>query len=215
MRRRSSTTCTRSASATATRRRISRRCPAARTATTSPIRRGSIRRSAPTSDYWAWIDALQRARHGPRAGPRAEPHGHREIGEPVVARRPRERAELALRALLRHRVAAGEGRARRQGPDSDPRRSVRRRARAAGAAARVSRRRASSSATTTRPLPIAPDTFVDDPRDAIWTRGWHDHRRRRRRRAAEHPDREPTTCRRAATRDAGGRSRCARAKRKS
>ena len=82
-----------------------------------------------------------RARHGPRPGPGAEPHGDREIGEPVVARRARERAELALRALLRHRMASGEGRARRQDADPDPRRSVRRRARASGTAARLSRRR--------------------------------------------------------------------------
>ena len=38
---------------------------------------------------------------------------------------------FALRAVLRHRVASGERRARRQGADSDPRRSVRRGARSA------------------------------------------------------------------------------------
>ena len=75
-----------------------------------------------------------RARHGPRPGPRAEPHGHRQVGEPLVAGRARKRTELALRPLLRHRMASGQGRAGRQGADPDPRRSVRRGARATGAA---------------------------------------------------------------------------------
>src|SRR5207244_9842300 len=77
------------------------------------------------------------ARDGTRAGHRAEPHGDRAVGEPVVAGRPREWSELALRALLRHRMASREGRARGQGADSYPRRPVRRRAPAAGTAAGV------------------------------------------------------------------------------
>ena len=128
-----------------------------------------------------------------------EPHGDREVGEPVVARRPRERAELALRALLRHRLASGEGRAGRQGADPDPRRSVRRGARAAGAAARLSRRRVLRRATTTRrcrsrPTPSRRSSSATTRRD-----GSSGHAGGRRRRAAEHPDRRAATCRRAAT----------------
>ena len=54
----------------------------------------------------------------------------------MVAGRPRKRSELSLRALLRHRVAAGQARAARQGAAADPGRTIRRRARARRAAAR-------------------------------------------------------------------------------
>ena len=101
-------------------------------------------------DYWSWIEALRRARHGPHPRPRAEPHGHRAIGEPVVAWTCSRTARARVRALLRHRVASGQGRAGRQGADPDPRRPVRCGARAAGAAARLrSRRRVRRRATTT------------------------------------------------------------------
>ena len=78
---------------------------------------------------------------GPHPRRRAEPHGHRAIGEPVVDGRARERAELALRAFLRHRVEADQGRAGRQGAAPDPRRLLRIGARGAAAHPRVSRRR--------------------------------------------------------------------------
>ena len=121
----------------ATPRRTSRRRRAARTATTSAITTRSTRSSA----------ARRPTRRSPRAlaadGPaahrrlRAEPHGHRHGHERVVERRARERAELAVRALLRHRLDAGQGGAARQAAAADPRRSVRARARARRAAARV------------------------------------------------------------------------------
>ena len=101
----------------------------------------STRRSAPTTDYWRWIDALRAHGMGHVLDLVPNHMGIAQVGEPVVAGRARERAELALRALLRHRLASGEGRARRQGADPDPRRSVRRGARAAGAAAGLPRRR--------------------------------------------------------------------------
>ena len=82
-------------------------------------------------DAIAWDESRPRRR--------AEPYGHREVREPMVARRARERTVLALRAVLRHRVASGQGRARRQSADPDSRRPVRRSTRTSGTEARVRR----------------------------------------------------------------------------
>src|SRR5207247_923499 len=71
---------------------------------------------------------------GPRARRGPEPHGHRQILEPMVARRARKRGELAVRGLLRHRMASGQSRAGRQSADSHSRRSVRSRSRTSGVA---------------------------------------------------------------------------------
>ena len=49
-----------------------------------------------TKSTGTWIDALRAGRHGTHPRPRAEPHGHRAVGQPVVAGRARERSELAL-----------------------------------------------------------------------------------------------------------------------
>ena len=49
-----------------------------------------------------------RTRDGPDSRLRPEPHGHRSADQPLVARRARERAVLAVRPLLRHRLGAGE-----------------------------------------------------------------------------------------------------------
>ena len=72
-------------------------CRAARTATTSPIRRAQ-----PGDRHRGGVRGVRRraarARHGPGARRRAEPHGHRAVGEPLVEGRARERPELALRA---------------------------------------------------------------------------------------------------------------------
>ena len=142
------------------------------------------------AEYWQLDRRAAVARHGPHPRPGAQPHGHREVGESVVARRARERAELALRALLRHRLASGQGRAGRQGPDPDPRRSVRRGARAAGTATRLPRRRLRASATTTS---RCRSRRTPTPRSCARrsTRWLDDHAGAGRRRAAEHPDRQP------------------------
>ena len=108
--------------------------------------------------YDRWIGTLRAHRHGPHPRPGAEPHGHRAVGEPVVAGRARERPELAVRAVLRHRLASAEARARRQGAAPDSRRSVRRGARAAGDHARV-RDGAFRARYYDTVLPIAPDTY--------------------------------------------------------
>ncbi len=153
------------------------------------------------------------ARHGTRPRPRAESHGHREIGEPVVAGRARERPELALRALLRHRVASGQGRAGRQGADSDSRRSVRRGARAQELQLDLPRRRVRRALLRRRAADCA-GYLCRDPSPDGSTRGWPISRAPDGRRAAEHPDGEPqpAVAQRRATRK---RSRRARAKRKS
>ena len=49
-----------------------------------------------------------RARHGPDARPGAQPHGRARRRQRVVARRARERPGVALRAVLRHRLAAAD-----------------------------------------------------------------------------------------------------------
>ncbi len=97
--------------------------------------------------------------------------GIAQVGQPVVAGRPRERPELALRAGLRHRLAPAQAGAREQGAAADPRRLVRRGARAAGDRARVRRRRVLAS------------RYFDH---AAADRAGHlrPHSRRRRRRAA-------------------------------
>ena len=76
---------------------------------------------------------------------RAESHGHRHRHQRVVERRARERSELTLGEVLRHRLGAGQGGAARQAAAADPRRSVRPGARARRAAADVPGRRAGAA----------------------------------------------------------------------
>ena len=64
-----------------------------------------------------------RARHGAHHRPRPQSHGDREVGQPLVAGRPRERPELALRARIRHRLAPAQAGTREQGAPADSRRS--------------------------------------------------------------------------------------------
>ena len=52
----------------------------------------------------------RRARPAPHRRLRAESHGHRHRHERVVERRARERSELAVREVLRHRLGAGRRR---------------------------------------------------------------------------------------------------------
>ena len=133
------------------------------------------------------------ARHGPAGRLRPQPHGDLPARQPLVARRAGERPLLAVRALLRHRLAAGQGRAARQGAAADPRRPVRPRARARRAAAGVRRRRLLAAlfrapaadqsapgaadpghrprppgaASSARATPAWPSTAVSSPRCAI------------------------------------------------
>ena len=67
-----------------------------------------------------------RARPGPDPRHRAQPHGHRRQREPLVERRAGERPRVALRRLLRHRLAvvAAAGAAQPR-PAADPRRPLR------------------------------------------------------------------------------------------
>ena len=92
-----------------------------------------------------------RARDGARHGLRAQSHGQRSAHERVVVGRARERAGVALRALLRHRLAAGEAGASRQSAAADPRRSIRCGTGARRAAAAFSGWRAGSHVFRSRP----------------------------------------------------------------
>jgi len=67
-------------------------------------------------EYWTWIEALKSLGMGHVMDLVPNTWGS-QSRESLVARRARKWAELALRALLRHRMASGEGRARRQSPD--------------------------------------------------------------------------------------------------
>ena len=64
---------------------------------------------------------------GARADPRhrAEPHGDRRRGQPLLARRAGMGAGEPLRALVRHRLGGGASRPRRQGAGAGARRAVR------------------------------------------------------------------------------------------
>ena len=82
------------------------------------LRRRRARRDQPRAGRPRRLRALPRrgARAGPRAaaGPGTQPHGHRQR-QRLVDGRAGERPGLAVRALLRHRLAAGGSRARGQG----------------------------------------------------------------------------------------------------
>ena len=52
------------------------------------------------AEYAAWIARAARPRHGPHPRHRPEPHGHCPVGQSLVAGRPRERRELAARAVF-------------------------------------------------------------------------------------------------------------------
>ena len=94
--------------------------------------------------HQAFVSAVADARSRPHRRLRAESHGHQRRRERVVARRARERPELADGKVLRHRLGAGQDRAAREAAAPDPRRSVRTGAGARRAAARVPRRQLSS-----------------------------------------------------------------------
>ena len=87
------------------------------------------------------------AGHGADHGRRPQPHVHRQLGQPLVERRARERAQLALRRVLRHRLAPAEDRAAREGAAARARRAVRPRAREPGAHGRLRGRRVLRRAT--------------------------------------------------------------------
>ena len=135
----------RSASRTATPRATSRRCPGSTHGydVADPTRLNP--EIGDEASYQRVGRGAARPRHGAHHRSRAQPHGHRPVGQPVVAGRAGERRELALRRRLRHRLASAEAGAREQGAAADPRRPVRRRARTAGDRARV--RRAARSAS--------------------------------------------------------------------
>ena len=120
------------------------------TATTSATTPGSTPRSARRRDYDAFVAAL----HGTGSGRCSTscPTTWASIpNEPVVARRAGKRPVLAVRALLRHRLGAGQAGAARQGAAADPGRPVRAgaRARRAGAAASSEARCGSTTSSTT------------------------------------------------------------------
>ena len=77
---------------------------AARTATTSSTTPGSTPSSAATTATAACSRRSTRRRPGPAARHRAQPHGHRPAGQPLVVGRARERAGQLVRRLLRHRL---------------------------------------------------------------------------------------------------------------
>ena len=197
-RQRSLRTWMRLASAIATHRLISLRCLAARTATTSPTRRASTRISAPTTDYWRWIDALRARGMGHVLDLVPNHMGIAQSANPwwqdVLENGPSSRFarffdiewhpvkdELADKVLI---PILG-----------DP---VRRRARGGRSCSCVYRDGAFVVSTTTTACPIAPDTYWDDSarrNSDAWLRI---HAGDARRRVAEHPDRRASTCRRAA-----------------
>ena len=76
-------------------------------------------------EYWRWIDALKSRGMGHVMDLVPNHMGIAKSANPWWLDVLENGAELALRALLRHRVASGQGRAGRKGPHPDPRRSVR------------------------------------------------------------------------------------------
>ena len=92
----------------------------------------------------ALVRGAARARHGPDARHRAEPHGRAGRRQRVVARRARKRPGFGVCGFLRHRLAAGERDADATGAAAGARRPVRRGARARRAQARVRRREPAS-----------------------------------------------------------------------
>ena len=128
------------ASAISTPRPICRPAPAASTATTSPTTT-----SQPRDRHRRRLRGAgrgpARTRHGPDPRHGAQPHGHRQR-QPLVERRAGKRPRVALRRLLRHRLAvvAAAG-AARPPPGADPRRSLRQGARIAAGPPRLRERR--------------------------------------------------------------------------
>ena len=94
---------------------------------------------------------------------RAESHGVRPGDEPVVAGRARERSQLAIRPLFRHRLGPGQAGTEGEGAAAAARRSVRPRARARRAAAR-----ASTTARCTCGISIATCRSIRGSRRGCW-----------------------------------------------
>ncbi len=90
------------------------------------------RRAGRRREFRSAREGARRPGDGDPAGHRPQPHG-RKRREPVVDGRPGERAGVAFRGFLRHRLALPEESARKQGPPSHPGRAVRPDDRGAGA----------------------------------------------------------------------------------
>jgi hypothetical protein len=108
-----------------TARPYSARAPAACTATT-----WWRMRDQPRARRRGGLCALRRGTEGPRPGPvarhGAQPHGRARRRQRLVDGRAGERPGLALRAALRHRLAAAQRRADRQGAAAGAGRPLRR-----------------------------------------------------------------------------------------
>ena len=157
-------------------------------------------------EFAAFCDGARVARLRPSRRLRPQPHVGRPDDESVVARRARERPELALRGVLRHRLGAGQARAERQGAAAAPRRSVRPRARARRAPARLRERRAAPPVLRPRPAD-QPAPGAAGARDGARAPRADARRRSGAARVSEHPHRaaEPAGVGRAG-RDARGRA---------
>ena len=116
--------------------------PAARTATTSSITSCLNPEIGSEEDYEAWVAALRDARPGPDPRHRAQPHGHRRPTRTPGGTTCWRTARLALRRLLRHRLALlAAARAAGQGAAARPGRPLRQGARGRAAPAGLRRRR--------------------------------------------------------------------------
>ena len=136
-----------------------RPAPAAPTATTSATTRQLNPALGGDAEFDAFAAALRAARHGPDPRRRAQPHGHRRRQQRLVDGRAGERPQLALRRLLRHRLAPGQGRAGKQGAAADPRATSTARVLESGELRLVYERgRVLRCTTTQTQLPVAPRT---------------------------------------------------------
>ena len=120
-----STTCSRSASRTSTRRRCSPPRRDRPTGTTSSTTAAPTRSSAATTGSASSSTAAHERGHGRRDRHRPQPHGGAPCERPVVGR-AEVRASERVRVVVRHRLGARLRRDARSAPPRDTRQALRR-----------------------------------------------------------------------------------------